>query len=194
MSCDSGLQYGSEYVIDPLKGQVADWLPLQILLRTRNRAEFAGMFVLDKWACNLDSRQAVFWRRSVERKYSACFIDHGWCFGAGDWDFRDDPRQGAFQKDEVYVDVTGWPSFDPWLSELEQLDETLIWNAVSTPPIWYSSDWSSLEKLAETLILRRRKVRALIEQFRDLPRHPFPRRRSERTGRQLGGASSMGAG
>jgi hypothetical protein len=194
MPCESGLQYGSEYAIDPLKGRVEDWLPSEMLLRTRNRSEFAGMFVLDKWACNLDNRQAVFWRRSVERKYSVCFIDHGWCFGAGDWDFQDNPLRGAYPKGEVYGDVTGWHSFDPWLSEVERLDETLIWNAVSnTPPTWYSSDWSSLEKLAETLIVRRRKVRELIVQFRDLPRHPFPRWGKEHTARQLGGASSMRA-
>src|SRR5258708_18686808 len=192
--CVSGLHYGSEYAIDPLKGSVVDWLSPEMLMRTRNRVEFAGMVVLDKWACNQDSRQPVFWRRSVERKYSACFIDHGYCFGAGDWDFLDQPMRGAYSQNEVYRDVTGWQSFDPWLSDLERLDETFIWNAVSsTPPMWYSSDWSSLERLAETLILRRRKVRQLIEQFRDLPRHPFPRWGQEHVGRQLGGASSMGA-
>jgi hypothetical protein len=196
MPCDSGLQYGSEYAIDPLKGSVTDWLSSEMLMRTRNRSEFAGMFVLDKWACNLDSRQTVFWRRSIERKYSACFIDHGYCFGAEDWNFRDEPLRGAYSKNEVYGDITGWDSFDPWLSELERLDETFIWNAVSsTPPIWYLSDWSSIERLAETLILRRGKVRQLIEQFRDLPRHPFPRwgQDTEPNGRQLRTAASMGA-
>lgn len=194
MPCDSGLQYGSEYAINPFKGRIVDWLPSEMLMRTRNLSEFSGMFVLDKWACNLDGRQAVFWRLSVERKYSACFIDHGWCFGAGDWDFRNHPLRGVYMKDQVYGDITGWQSFEPWLSELERFDEAFIWNAVSsTPPIWYSSDWSSLERLAETLILRRHKVRQLIEQFRDLPRHPFPRWGQKDTARQIGGASSIGA-
>jgi hypothetical protein len=190
--CDSGLQYGSEYVIDPLKGRVADWLSTEMLMRTRNRAEFVGMFVLDKWACNQDNRQTVFWRRSVERKYSACFIDHGYCFGAEGWDFRDNPFCGAYAESDVYCDVTGWRSFDPWLPELEELDKSVIWEAVSsTPPIWYSSDWGSLERLAETLILRRCKVRRSIEQFRDLPRHPFPRWVQKQTGWKLGGVASI---
>jgi hypothetical protein len=193
--CDSGLHYGSEYAIDPLKGCVVDWPSSEMLMRMRNRAEFAGILILDKWSGNLDSRQSVFWRRSVERRYSACFIDHGYCFGAGGWDFRDEPQRGAYAKSEVYGDITGWQSFDPWLPELERLDETIIWNAVSnTPPLWYSSDWSSLERLAETLILRRRKVRQLIEQFRDMSSHPFPRwGQNHDTGRQLGGNSSLGA-
>jgi hypothetical protein len=175
MPCESGLQYGSEYAISPLHGRVLDWLSSDMLMRTRNRTEFAGMFVLDKWACNVDNRQTVFWRRNTERKYSARFIDHGYCFGAGDWDFRDHPMRGAYSRNVVYRDITGWESFDPWLTELERLDEACIWDAVSNiPPVWYSSDWSSLERLAETLILRRGKVRQLIEQFRDLPQRPFP--------------------
>jgi hypothetical protein len=196
MPCDFGLQYGSEYATDLLKGRVVDWLPSEMLMRTRNRTQFAGMLVLDKWACNVDSRQTVFWRRCTQRRYTACFIDHGFCFGVGDWDFRDTPMLGAYLHNEVYRDVTGWDSFDPWLSALERLDETLIWNAVSsTPPTWYLSDWSSLERLAETLILRRGKVRELIVQFRDLPRHPFPRwgQYTEHSGRQLRTVASTGA-
>jgi hypothetical protein len=194
--CEPGLHYGSEYAIDPLKGSVVDWPSPKILIRARNRAEFAGILVSDKWACNVDNRQAVFWRRSVERNYSACFIDHGYCFGGADWDFRDVPLRGTFARREVYGDIRGWQSFDPWLSELERLDEAIIWNALSsTPPTWYSSDWSSLERLAETLILRRRKVRQLVEQFRDLPWHPFPRwgQDLEHAGRQLEAAPPRGA-
>lgn len=174
--CESGLQYGSEYAIDPVIGRVWDWLSAETLVNVRNQAEFAGILVLDKWMCNLDPRQVVFWKKNVERKYSASFIDHGYCFGADDWQFRDVVLRGAFPRNEVYRDVTGWNSFDPWLSELEALDENLIWNAVScTPPLWYRSNWSALEQLTETLIRRRGKVRELLEQFRDSQRQPFPR-------------------
>jgi hypothetical protein len=173
--CESGLQYGSEYAIDPVIGRVWDWLGVETLVKVRNQAEFAGILVLDKWMCNLDSRQVVFWRRSIERKYSACFVDHGYCLGAADWEFRDAALRGAFPRNEAYRNITGWDCFDPWLSDLEDLDENLIWSAVScTPPIWYLNDWEALEKLAETLIRRRGKVRELIEQFRDSQRHPFP--------------------
>jgi len=173
--CEGGLQYGSEYAIDPLLGRVWDWLPIEELERVRNRGEFAGMLLLDKWLCNLDSRQAVFWRRGIDRKYSTCFIDHGNCLGASDWEFRDQDLRGAFPRNEVYRDIAGWESFEPWMSRIENLDENLIWSAVrSTPPLWYQSDWSGLQKLVETVIARRSMVIPLIERFRMSQRRPFP--------------------
>jgi hypothetical protein len=180
--CESGLQYGSEYVIDPLRGRILDWLPREMLPRVHNRSEFCGILALDKWSCNRDNRQAMFWRRSVERLYSVSFIDHGHCFGAVDWEFLDHPLRGAFPLDEVYCNVTGWESFDPWLSDLETLDETLIWSAAeNTPPGWYDSDLSSLECLGETLINRRTQVRHLVELFRDSTRNPFPKWKQKHT-------------
>jgi hypothetical protein len=173
--CDGGLQYGSEYAIDPLVGRVWDWLPIEELERVRNRREFAGMLLLDKWLCNLDSRQTVFWRRGIERKYSACFIDHGNCLGASDWEFRDHTLRGAFPRNEVYRDIAGWESFEPWMSRITNLNENLIWSVVSsTPPLWYRSDRSALQKLAETIIARRSMVNPFIERFRSSQRRPFP--------------------
>ena len=174
--CESGLQFGSEYAIDPFIGRLWDWLPHELLTRIRNRSEFAGMLVLDKWLCNADNRQAVFWRRGAEKKYTASFIDHGYCFRCGEWRFHDQALRGAFPRNEVYEHITGWDAFDPWLSEVENMDENVIWSGVaSTPPTWYEDDLSALEKLVEELCHRRRKVRNLIEAFRDSERHPFPR-------------------
>lgn len=174
--CESGLQFGSEYAIDPLTGRLWDWLPSGHLHRVRNRTEFAGMLVLDKWMCNADSRQVVFWRRCVERMYTASFIDHGYSFSCGEWAFRDHVLRGAFLQNEVYEDITGWESFDPWLSQIESLGENVIWDTIgSTPPEWYEDDLSALERLVETLIHRRNKIRTLIEEFRNSKRNPFPR-------------------
>jgi hypothetical protein len=173
--CESGLHFGCQYVIDPLAGRIIDHFAGAIP-EIRNSQQFAGMLVLDKWACNRDQRQAVLWRLCREKKYTAAFIDHGWCFGAAEWEFCDQWMNGVFSRTEVYSGVTGWESFEPWLSQLETLDGDVIWQAVeNTPPDWYHSDWSSLEQLAETLIARRGLVRNLIEQFRLSPRKPFPR-------------------
>jgi len=163
-------------VISPLHGRVLIEPNEDVLLAVRNRREFIGMLVLDKWACNRDSRQVVFWRRCRERKYSACFIDHGYCFGANEWELHDRWVQGMICRKEAYSVVTGWDSFEPWLSQLEGLSPDLIWRAMEdTPPSWYRSDWTSLEQLGEKLIIRRGLVRDLIEEFRTSPRNPFPK-------------------
>ncbi len=38
---------------------------------------------LDKVDHNIDGRQAAFWKRRGERKFTASFIDQGYCFNAG---------------------------------------------------------------------------------------------------------------
>src|SRR5439155_20310832 len=91
-----------------------------------------------------------------ERKYTAAFIDQGYCFNAGEWTFPDYPLRGVYARNELYAGVRGWESFEPWLSRIEAMDDGVIWKAASEiPPEWYCSDWDALEKLARELIDRR---------------------------------------
>ncbi|HZQ20522.1 MAG TPA: HipA family kinase [Terriglobales bacterium] len=176
ISCEAGLQFGSEYAICPTNGRVLDFLPVELLHSVRNLNEFAGIFALDKWLGNADGRQAVFHRKGRERKYTASFIDFGYCFNAGDWNFPDYPLRGTFYRNEVYWNITGFESFEPWLSRLETLDENLIWMTIGgTPPKWYNSEWDALQRLGEEIIDRRSRVRDLITQFCVSVRNPFPR-------------------
>jgi hypothetical protein len=175
IACEAGLHFGSEYVINPVRGRVLDHLPVELLSRVRNSDEFVGVLAFDKWLGNADGRQAVFHRHGREKRYTACFIDHGYCFNAGEWTFPDYPLRGAFPRNEIYASVTGFESFEPWLSCIETLNENLIWAAVGgTPPQWYNSDWDGLQRLAEEVINRRGKVRDLISQFCASVRRPFP--------------------
>jgi hypothetical protein len=173
--CQPGLHFGSRYVVNPLEGQVFDYLPMTMLDRVRNLETFAGMLVVDKWTGNVDGRQAAFWRKSGERKYTASFIDQGYCFNAGEWTFPDHPLRGVYARNEVYVGVRGWESFEPWLSRIENMEEQIVWEmAKEIPPEWYDGEWNSLENLVRHLISRRRVVRSLIGAFRDSVRNPFP--------------------
>src|SRR3954465_8771023 len=78
LQCEPGLQFGSRYVVDPLDGQVLDFVPESLLGRVRNLETFAGMLAMDKWTCNANGRQAAFWRKPRERKYTVAFIDQGY--------------------------------------------------------------------------------------------------------------------
>jgi hypothetical protein len=172
--CQAGLQFGSRYAVSPLDGQVFDYLPVEMLGLVRNLETFAGMLVVDKWTGNANGRQAAFWRKLRERKYTAAFIDQGYCFNAGEWTFPDYPLRGVYARNEVYAGVRGWESFEPWLSRIEKMDEGVVWSVVNEiPPEWYGSAWEELEKLARALIERRDLVRGLIEIFRISPRRPF---------------------
>jgi len=172
---DAGIQFGSRLVLSPAEGQVFDYLAPEMLDRVRNLATFAGILALDKWTGNADGRQAAFWRKLRERKYSASFIDQGYCFNAGEWTFPDLPLRGVYPSNEVYARVIGWESFEPWLSRIENLNKDEIWEVGSAiPPAWYGGSWNELEALLRKLIERQTIVRELILAFRESPRCPFP--------------------
>lgn len=173
--CHAGLQFGARYVCDPAEGQVFDYLPETMLARLKNGGAFAGMLALDKWLGNANGRQAVFSKKTSERKYSATFIDQGYCFNAGEWDFPDSALRGVYARNCVYRDVTGWEQFEPWLARIEKFDPAQVRDiAGEIPPPWTGDDWPALENLVETIIARRAKVRELIAAFRDSSRQPFP--------------------
>ncbi|HKR27205.1 MAG TPA: HipA family kinase [Acidobacteriaceae bacterium] len=173
--CAPGLQFGSQMVGGLMPGHVADYLPEEQLLEVKNLREFAGVLALDKWTCNANGRQALFHRRGREKRYSATFIDQGFCFNAGEWRFVDAPLRGVYARNAVYREVTGWESFEPALSRIETLAPETIWKIAETiPPEWYEEDATALEQVVEKLLERRGRVRDLITGFRESSRRPFP--------------------
>jgi hypothetical protein len=173
--CRPGLQFGSRFVGGLMPGQVVDYLPEAQLAEVKNLAEFAGILALDKWTANANGRQAVFARRQRERRYKAVFIDFGYCFHAGEWRFEDSPLRGVYYRNDVYRGVTGWESFEPWLTHLETLPADTLWKAANeVPPEWYGGDVGEMEALVEKLLARRSRLRDLIEAFRKTERNPFP--------------------
>ncbi|HEY3825547.1 MAG TPA: HipA family kinase [Bryobacteraceae bacterium] len=173
--CTAGHCFGSRLVGGLMPGHLLDYLPEEQLNEVRNLEEFAGILALDKWTCNTNGRQAVFSRKQREKKYTATFIDYGYCFNAGEWVFRDSPLRGVYGRNAVYRGVTGWENFDPWLSRLETLKPETIWAIAETvPPEWYEGDAAALEAVVEQLVVRRARVRELIDSFRESSREPFP--------------------
>jgi hypothetical protein len=58
---------------------------------------------------------------------------------------------------------------------VEKFDPAVVREiAGEIPPDWTGNDWDALEKLVETIIARRAKVRELITAFRNSSRQPFP--------------------
>src|ERR1700739_3393451 len=173
--CASGLQLGLQDVGDPLETAVFDYLPEEMLNQIANWQDFPRVLAFDKWTGNSDGRQVVFVKRPKERHYRATFIDQGFCFNAGEWNFQDSPLRGTFARNSVYECVTGWELFEPTLPRIELIDQTEIWNiAQGIPPQWYEHDSEALSRLIESLHQRRSLVRDLITSFRNSTRTPFP--------------------
>jgi hypothetical protein len=148
--CAAGKQFGSQFPGHPARMAIYDFLPDEQLSGVRNLSDFLGVLVLDKWTCNTNGRQAIFFREPDERTeafgsagapsvqdqapghstaggatgytagYSAMMIDFGFCFNAGQWDFPDAPLRGLYARHCVYERVDGIDAFEPWFARLQK--------------------------------------------------------------------------
>ena len=167
LKCSYGLAFGSRFISE---GQLFDYLPDSAFSQVENVREFSGVFALDRWLCNCDGRQVVFCES--ERGFRAHFIDFGFCFNAGEWNFPDTVLRGIYAHKVVYQDVGGWQSFEPWLSRIESFPLTTLWAiAGEVPPEWVERD--TLFLLVERIDARRSRVRELIAAVRQSQRNPF---------------------
>jgi hypothetical protein len=174
--CRRGKQFGSLYVDSESPGITSDYLPCELLQRVVNIGDFARVLVLDKWTCNSDGRQAIFYRKTQRsQRHTATFIDQGYCFNGGEWTFPDSPFRGAYANNCVYEGVTGWEAFEPALTRAEEMDAGTIWRyAAAIPEEWYEEDRDGLHRLVEATHHRRGAIRKLITEFRGSSRNPFP--------------------
>jgi hypothetical protein len=174
--CRAGLQFGSRYPGDPAQMTATDLLPEEQLLDAENLDDFLGMLAFDKWTCNTNGRQTIFFVEAGKSRYQALMIDQGFCFNAGEWSFPDAPLRGLYARTRVYEAVTGMDSFGPWLERLEKrITETALDDAAKEiPPEWYDADTGALFQLLERLHRRRSLVPELILAAKDTYRQPFP--------------------
>ena len=189
--CEPGLQFASRYPGDPRRLALHDFLPDEQLRQVANLHDFAGMLVFDKWTCNTNGRQTLFFQEALRgappardsvtgettgMPYSTLMIDQGFCFNAGEWNFPDAPLRGLYARNRVYDGVTGMESFAPWLERLEKqmtergLDEITR----QIPPGWYEDDYDALLRLSEQLLRRRSRVPEFILDAKKSNRQPFP--------------------
>ncbi len=177
--CAAGLHFGSRFPGAPGETLVVDFLPDRLLKSVvkKTPAVFLGAFVFDKWTCNCDGRQVIFYR-SVDQEgstYSAALIDHGFCFNDGDWNFPDSPIRSLYPRRLVYDGVIGLKSFEPFLSRIENLEAAELEECLrGIPQEWCGENPEQLTILAERLFERRRRVRQALIDARNSALSPFP--------------------
>jgi HipA-like protein len=174
--CKAGQQFGSRYPGSPAEIVVNDFLPDEQLREVTNLSDFCGMLVFDKWTCNTNGRQAIFFRAQGESRYQALMIDQGFCFNAGEWNFPDAPLRGLYMRHRVYEKVRGIEAFEEWLARVEsKITERVVGEiAGEIPPGWYSFDPDALERMLEQLLRRRKLVRELVISAWKSSAQPFP--------------------
>ena len=171
-----GLQFGSRYPGQPAESVVYDFLPDEPLRAVANLPDFCGMLVFDKWTCNTNGRQAIFFRLAGAPHYQAQMIDQGFCFNAGEWNFPDAPLRGLYARYRVYESVRGIDSFEPWIERIEsRMTPGVIGEcADEIPPEWYDFDSQAMEDMLAHLARRRKLVRELVISSWKSSAQPFP--------------------
>jgi hypothetical protein len=190
--CQAGLQFGSRYPGDPRRLALFDFLPDEQLRTVENLYQFAGMLVFDKWTCNTNGRQTLFFREELSRQhtqgngpeagedrgadYETVMIDQGFCFNAGEWSYPDAPLRGLYARNRVYESVTGMESFRPWLDRLDRSITKQVMEEIrgEIPPEWYEDDFDAVRGLLEQLYRRRTQVPELLLAAKNTTRQPFP--------------------
>lgn len=192
--CQAGLQFGSRYPGDPRRLTLHDFLPDEHLRAVENLYDFAGMLVFDKWTCNTNGRQTLFYRdepggtgtqadtreevggEERDRSYQTVMIDQGFCFNAGEWNYPDAPLRGLYARNSVYEGVIGMESFAPWIARVEKsiTERVLSEIAREIPSEWYEDDYDALMRLIEQLYRRRTRVPDLLLAAKNTTRQPFP--------------------
>ena len=191
--CRPGRQFGSRFPLDPHRVTVFDFLPDKQLRGPTNFSAFLGMLVFDKWTCNTDGRQTIFYPTEVGGPfylsavgdpyqcviggpYKTEMIDQGFCFNGKEWNFPDAPLRGLYARYAVYESVRGLDDFEPWIASLElEITESVLMDiAKAIPPEWYDGDWDCLQRLLERLYLRRSKVRELLWDAWETRPYAFP--------------------
>lgn len=177
--CVAGLQFGSRFPGAPGQTLVVDFLPDRLLRDVlKNHPKFfLGALVFDKWTCNCDGRQVIFYRLLDQEgsSYSATLIDHGFCFNDGDWNFPDSPIRSLYPRRIVYREVEGLESFEPFLSRVENMEASELEECVrGIPEEWCGERPAELIRLVERLDERRRRIRQALIEARDSSLAPFP--------------------
>src|ERR1700735_37435 len=162
-ACAPGKQFGSRFPGHPARMAVHDFLPDEQLGAVENLADFLGVLVLDKWTCNTNGRQAIFFREGAAAEYSAQMIDNGFCFNAGEWNFPDAPLRGLYARHRVYESVRGLAAFGAWMNRVENITESVLEEIYSEiPPEWYAFEPEAIERMLGQLLRRRKLVGELI--------------------------------
>ncbi len=183
---EPGWHFASRYPGDPARIAVYDFVPDSLLAQVNNLRDFLGCLVFDKWTGNADGRQSVFIRAPLaewfpeqrmhpqKMGFLTLMIDHGFVFNGPHWEFVDAPAYGLYMRKFVYECVTGPESFEPWITQIENFPTEVLDRALrSIPPQWIVGEEDELEKLLETLLQRRRKLRGILEDLRHSNVNPF---------------------
>lgn len=186
-SIPPGWHFGSRFPGNPDVLAVYDFIPDSLLGQVANSDHFLAILAFDRWVANADGRQSIFFRAQLndwlrrpgippqKLGFLVLMIDHGFAFNGPHWDFPESAVAGLYPRRIVYGGVRSIEDFEPWTDRILNFPEDVFDKAErQIPAEWIDDDYEKLERLFDTLLRRRKRIRELIEECRKAPGNPFP--------------------
>lgn len=156
-----------------------DLLPESDLREVSNIESFAGILAFDLFCGNVGVRKAIFRKSSATNNYQVQFINFDGCFGRKGG-FSVDRVHPLYQSRSVYSAITNWQDFEPYLYKLLTISPQEIWEMASSIPLdWRGRESLDLERLIDTLLRRRSRLHAFIDDTIRLSPASFPEWKSQ---------------
>lgn len=164
-----GIHLGSQCPVDVTKKAVFDFLPLYMYSKVDNLSDIALALVFDRWVGQLDSRQVVFYRPQNANKSTLLhlsLIDHGYCFGALEWNPNLAAPGHGFLIDKRIYGLVQASEFRMAIDRLQRLSSMDIEDAILTAPKEFLS--SGDEQALSELLVKVQRRQSRLEELVDL--------------------------
>jgi len=161
--------FGSEYPANPETTATFDFLPAPILKNVHNLAQFAAMYVFDKWLGQTDTRQAIFIRDKAvstgSRILKAYFIDHGMAFNGQRWEIHDIPLAGLAVQIAIYSMLEMGSLVEAAIEKIERIDREIIFAAMNgAHSSWFApGDREAMQSMLIKLQRRQASLRSIAQ-------------------------------
>ena len=159
-----GLHFGSKFTAQRDSMKPVHFFPSQDLPRVSNLAEVTGIYALDVWLGNTDSRQVVFVPNRSATAFQAWWIDFGECFGGGGgWENRNWNPCCMLQTRQMYTAFNDVKKLARWVERIQSFPTHRLTDIImSIPAVLRDPEMPALEMLVSRLDERRSEIAELI--------------------------------
>lgn len=151
----------SAFPVDPSCHSIYDFAPSVIADKIANLDHMIGALAVDLWTGKNEFRQCTYFRNGP---WWVCFIDHKGMFGGNDWDCTGIPDPRNLPARWAYEPMPT-EQIDLWSRQICSIRPASLHRLFrDVPDCWAETVGSSdLTELAELLLSRRARVRAMLQ-------------------------------
>lgn len=155
----AGYYFGSEMLGQDAGDRVCDYLPKTWLHKIENRSDFIGALMLDIWANNARSRQAIFFQKTNSAMFRAVFIGFREMFSSR-VDYSSSAIPGRYCHGHIYDECWNESAFSFWQRKILSLRETRLRGLLlQLPSVWINRE--DVDQIISRLLANQKMIKRL---------------------------------